>query len=841
MRWRRVAVTAAVLAGLAVGGLFAVSPGGGGAAQPVPRAGAGAGSWSGLVGGPRAPVSAGQRVLVVLNAFSLADRVARAGGRASDSDERRWTAAAFAAQQQFVSNLARKGIAVRPEFRFTRTLNGFSAVLDPGAIALLERTPGVTGVYPVRAAFPASVSSQLLRGGVPAGAGPGIGLAGITGDGVTIALLDTGVALGKAYLHGHVLEGVDVVGNGAGATPQAMPTDPAELEQHGTEMAGLLVGSGGPGGLGGVAPGATVLPIRVAGWQSDQRGGYTVYARTDQLLAGLERAVDPNGDGDAHDAARIALIPLVEPFAAFTDGPLARAAEGALRLDTLVVAAAGNDGPAGPAFGSVGGPAGAPAVVAVGAVDGRPATESVRVVARAGLGVFLDRVVPLAGAVAPAHTLLLSPAAPSGSARSAGDFLDHGLSRVAGRAAVVPAGADPADAARWAAEAGAAAVLLHGRDVAPGALGLDERIGIPVVTVPEPAARTLLARPGALVAIAAPRAVPGAGDRLAPFSSWGLAFDGGVKPELLAPGVGLVTAVPGRNPDGTPAFATVSGSSAAAAVAAGAAALLAEARPDADAETLRGLLVGGADALPATPLPAQGTGLLDLGRSAAAELVADPAAITFGNGSVDGWQGRAVLQLHNVSSRRLTLFVATGQGPKARVLLEVSPRRLELAPGGVGTVTVQTPPIAIVHADAASGALTITPLGGVPIRVPWAVVLRPAAGLLGPLRLTRRSFAPSDRKPAVVFLRAGRLLPGAEGTAILPVLRLDVELWTAAGKRLGLVARLRDLLPGRYAFGLTGRGPGGKILASGRYRVRIVAWPTGGGPPESRSVGFAIR
>ena len=184
---------------------------------------------------------------------------------------------------------------------------------------------------------------------------------------MTVALLDTGVDLHKPYLHGHVLDGIDVLGGGPDARARAKPTDPSRLERHGTEMAGLIVGSGGPGGLAGVAPAATLLPIRVAGWQTDDQGGYTVYARSDQVLAGLERAVDPNGDGDAHDAARVALVALAEPFAAFADGPLARAAEGALGLDTLVVAAAGNDGPAGPAFGSVGGPGGG----AVGADRGR--------------------------------------------------------------------------------------------------------------------------------------------------------------------------------------------------------------------------------------------------------------------------------------------------------------------------------------------------------------------------------------------------------------------------------------------------------------------------------------
>ena len=82
-----------------------------------------------------------------------------------------------------------------------------------------------------------------------------------------------------------------------------------------------------------------------------------MYGRTDQVLAGIEAAVDPDGNGDAHDAARLALVGVVEPDAAFTDGPLALACAGAQALDTLVVAPAGNDGPAGSSFGTVSGPA----------------------------------------------------------------------------------------------------------------------------------------------------------------------------------------------------------------------------------------------------------------------------------------------------------------------------------------------------------------------------------------------------------------------------------------------------------------------------------------------------
>ena len=153
---------------------------------PTPSAVSG---WEGLVGSARPQVAVGQRVLVVLTAPSLAQRVGAAGGFAGDAAERRWTASALAAQQEFLSELATKGIRIQPEYRFTRVLNGFSAAVDPKAAALLERSPQVRGVYPVRVSYPASVSSS------PAAGPPGsaVTLGDVRGTGVTIALLDTGV------------------------------------------------------------------------------------------------------------------------------------------------------------------------------------------------------------------------------------------------------------------------------------------------------------------------------------------------------------------------------------------------------------------------------------------------------------------------------------------------------------------------------------------------------------------------------------------------------------------------------------------------------------------------
>ena len=150
--------------------------------------------------------------------------------------------------------------------------------------------------------------------------------------------------------------------------------------------------------------------------------------------------------------------------------------------------------------------------------------------------------------------------------------------------------------------------------------------------------------------------------------------------------------------------------------------------------------------------------------------------------------------------------------------------------------------LALIIAAAVGGRLGGTPpVSGVPIRVPWSVVLRPAGGLLGPLVISQRAFKPSETRPAVVIVTAGRVLRSGAGNTVLPVLRLDVELWTGNGKRLALLTRLRDLLPGRYAIGLTGRGTNGKVLNPGAYSLRVFAWPTSGGPPSTRSIDFRIR
>ena len=832
-----------------------LAAGGGQGAESRGALEGGAAAWRGFVDGERSAVAVGERMIVVLRSPSLADRVAEAGGQATESAMRRWTGAALAGQKQIAARLSREGIRLVPDFVYTRTFNGFAAPIDGRALALLERDRDVVGVYPVRAAYPASLSRAELRAPQFAAGGgrrPDLRLPGFDGSGVTIALLDTGVDATHPFIRDRLLAGVDVLDPDTRPLVRAHPNEPMRLERHGTQVAGLLVGSGGPGGIRGVAPGASIFPIRIAGWQPSAEGGFAVYSRTDQLLAGLERAVDPDADGDVLDAARVAVVGVTEPFAAFPDGPVARAVAGAARLDTLVVVPAGNEGPAGPGYGSIGGPGGSPAALTVGAADLRLETATVRVVVRAGLRVVLDRELPLGGAVAPRAPLSLAVVRPRRSVNSgprgtplARYFDERGYSIVAGRAAFLARPAGPTDDARRAVLAGAAAILVDGV-VPAGALGLDDRLDIPVVGLPNAAAAELRAAIAGGTDVRVSLGAPGwqANGRrasIAPFSSHGLAFGGGVKPEVAAAGVELVTADPGRNDDRTARYGTISGSSAAAALAGGAAAVLAQARPELDAAALKGTLVGTAVPVGRSPVAAQGAGVIDLGAATAAEVVADPTAVGFGAADAAGWRAVRRIVVRNVSTRRVTVTVAASEEGIAGISVTTKPAQLRLRAGEQRRVTL-TARVSFLPRGlgAVEGRARLEVSGGGRLYVPWAVAL-PVQGsaLIGDISLSARSFRASDRAPAVLTVQAGQVRDLAGRRQLRPVARLDVELWRG-GVRLGVLARLRDVLPGRYAFGLTGRGPRGGALPRGAYRLRVVALPPDG-TAEAEVVSFRIR
>jgi minor extracellular serine protease Vpr len=839
------AVAAAILAGTLQGA----------AGDGLPRTAARA--WHAVFGDrPQAVLSGKQRVLVVLASPSLADRMAAAEEAPSPELQRRWTTEAEGAQRLLLTGLRKRGVPLSREHTFTRTFNGFSAGVSPRALAELERATGVAGVYPVRTVYPAAaeVRPDLGEGRAPRSQ---VSLPGFDGHGVTVALLDGGVDRSHPDLRGRILRGYDLLDGDRSVAPLARPDQPATLETHATRMAGLVVGRNG------VAPEARVLPVRVLGWQPTTDGGYAELGRGDVLLAGLELAVDPDRDGDVEDGATVALAPVVEPYASFADSPEARAVAGAASLGTLVVAPTGNDGRPGRGFGSIGAPAGASEALSVGALDTRRRVYEARAVLRLGSDTVLDDSARILGAVAPeasarevvallGPTLGRSDRPPFEQADGSGlaDFFDRdGISLVAGRAVILPDGEGLAARVRNAAAAGAAAVLVSGAELPAGALDLDEAAALPVLALPRGAAQEVLDGLAAAkrASVALSSSVGVANEALmdvSAFSSGGVAFDGRVKPDVVAPGVGLATADPGGRD------ATATGTSAAAAVAAGAAALVSQARPELDPLELKGVIVGSAGQLARGSAPlavtAQGAGLVDPRRAAAAELVVEPATLAFGRADGAGWSEVRSFTVHNVSTRDLTAgFGLASDAAGDPLAFFAEPTSVTLRPGESAEIRIGVEATGDV-AGGVGGALVVSALGAQSARVPWAIAPRASGrgALVGDVQLSHRAFSPSRTAPVVLAFSAGRVDESLEGESIEPVGVIEVELWSSEGQRLGVLARLRDVLPGRYAFGLTGRGPDGRALADGTYVIRLRAYPVDGDDgarPSTAEAMFTIE
>ena len=399
----------------------------------------------------------------------------------------------------------------------------------------------------------------------------------------------------------------------------------------------------------------------------------------------------------------------------------------------------------------------------------------------------------------------------------------------------------PTRAAGDAARAGAVLVLLAGDRLPAGALEGGDALAAPVLGVPSALIGRIRAAREPVVSVGPAHAARNAAPpRVAAFSSRGLAFGGHPKPEVVGPGVGVVTVDPGRTPDRLSRFVVVDGGSAAAAAVAGQAAIAVQARPELTAVELRSLLIGTGSPLPDEPATAEGNGLVDLAAAAGAELVTQPATLAFGRATGPGWTATRSLTVRNVSTRWLRVYAAA---PAAGALtLTVAPRTQTIAPGAVADVHVTARLLRATRAQALTGALTIAPLTGVRLRVPWAVVTAPVpASLIGSVQLSASRFKPSDASPAVLLVQLGGVQGGAGGLSLEPVTRLDIRLLDRKGRALGLLARVRDVLPGRYTFGLTGRGPNGGKLAAGRYSLRLLAFPPAGGRAVGRSVVFTVR
>src|SRR5262245_34332391 len=231
-------------------------------------------------------------------------------------------------------------------------VNAFATSATPGEIRDLAADPQVARIdldAPVRtAAVPAPLASPGDGGwGVRAIGAPSVwSELGLTGAGVRVGEIDTGVEPGNAELAGKVVAWHDFIAGGA---------EPYDDNGHGTHVAGTIAGSAALGSPIGVAPGAQLVVAKALDAQGVAPGS--------ALLAAAEWITDPDGNPATADYPSIVNNSWYSSDANNTwFRPMVQAW---VALGIVPVFAAGNGGVGTP----VTSPASYPESIAVGATD----------------------------------------------------------------------------------------------------------------------------------------------------------------------------------------------------------------------------------------------------------------------------------------------------------------------------------------------------------------------------------------------------------------------------------------------------------------------------------------
>ncbi len=686
---------------------------------------------------PKDARTVADRWIVQVNGASTAE-----GGTAS---------AAKTSQDKVLNEAGSQGLNLRRTASFTSAYNGMTVTGSSADADQLRDVPGVIGVWPVlKVAAPDPATSASDNGLSSALAMTGADVAyselGYTGQGINVGVIDTGIDIDHPDLGGtgtpgttpfpssRVKYGYDFVGDAynpdgyteAQLTPKP-DSNPDDCNGHGTHVAGIIGadGSFADGGVRGVAPKVTFGAYRVFGCD----GGTS----TDIVLAAMDRAIADHMD--------VVNMSLGETYMSWPNYPTSVAAETMQKAGVILVAAAGNEGADGVFTTST------PSVS-----DG-----AISVASFENTNIPAHSFTTTTGAKVPFLPAEGAPAAPTtGSAELAlagpdGDGVANTACTqispdVAGKVALVSRGTcNFSDKAMNAENAGATAVVIYNNE--PGLTSItvvaDPAITIPVVLIPltdgTGLAAALATGSVSLTWTAGWITVPNpVGGLVSDFSSYGLAADLSLKPDLGAPGGNILSTFPIEKGS----YANFSGTSMASPHVAGAVALLLQAKPELKGKTTKvrellqttGTLAAWSQDPTSgllEPVHRQGGGLIQIVTALTTQQTVSPGKISLGEGS-DGAKTTAIT-LTNTSAKPVTYAITKSDGVatlgsfidahffKPKVGAKMSaPKTVTVPAKGQTTVMVKiTPP----HAPATAiygGWVAFTAAGATTLHVPFA-------------------------------------------------------------------------------------------------------------------------
>lgn len=484
-------------------------------------------------------------------------------------------------QAQFRSNAKKAGINYKERFSYNTLFNGFSVELDKGQLSALTRVNGVKAIWPVvemeRPATFEMSEPELISALAMTGADNVQSELGFTGEGIKVAVMDTGIDynhpdLGGGFGPGYrVITGWDFVGDDfnaqiPGSVPQPNP-DPMDINGHGTHVAGII---GANGVLTGVAPDVTFGAYKVFGTEGS--------TTADIMMAAMEMAF-----ADGMDVLNMSIGAAFQ----WPQYPTAVASSRLVNRGMVVVASIGNSGASG--LYSAGAPGLGEKVIGVASFDNSHTTIRSFTVSPGDESIGYG---PATGAPTP-PTEGSADIARTGTLTSTGDAcspLDMDLS---GKIALIKRGDCTFHQKSLNAQiAGAIGVIIYNN--APGRFsptvsGTPE-ITIPVVAISDTEGvlinNKLDEGPVTLTwTDEVMNAVNPTGGLISSFSSYGLAPDLTLKPDIGAPG-GMIYA---PYPLAKGGYATLSGTSMSAPHVAGAVALLLEAHPRTSPQAVRSI------------------------------------------------------------------------------------------------------------------------------------------------------------------------------------------------------------------------------------------------------------